>query len=83
VNKFRVPLTCSQCELPIGYLLEDGRIQIGSRHHGEKHQNVLELAHLVKLAIDYRLISNEALFDIRDLAGRAVGPFLYQASAKS
>lgn len=60
----RIALTCahaSGCTLPCAYLLPGGRISITSRHHGEKHVNIIGLAHLVRLAIDFGLIDERAL----------------------
>ena len=44
-----VPFFCGCCELPFARL-QNGVLVIQSNHHGEKHQNVIAVAELVRLA---------------------------------
>jgi len=75
MDEDRIPLMCahgSGCQLPFGYLLPGGRISITSRHHGAKHANVVGLAHLVRLAIDFGLIDERALTRLAALCNTQV-----------
>lgn len=42
------PLLCSTCRLPFA-VVENGVLVIESRHHGEKHTNVLSLEAVYEL----------------------------------
>ena len=44
-----IPLPCTTCGLPFGRI-ENGCLVIESRHHGEKHVNVMALTKVIELA---------------------------------
>lgn len=58
--------------MPWGYLRSGGRITVTSRHRGHKHANTVGIVHLLRLALEYRMVEERDLLAIHDLAGEAL-----------
>jgi hypothetical protein len=78
--QFRVPLACTSagqggpCSLPHGYIMQDGRLSVTSRHHGEKHTYITTVTQLLRLMLAYKLIGDDTLVLLRDMVDEALTP---------
>ena len=70
-----VSLPCSHvavgCTRPWANL-KDGEIVVASRHGGVRHTNAARLAHLIKLALGNRMLSEADTLTIHKMTGEAL-----------